>query len=92
MSLLNQKTIKEPVNFSGVGLHNGENANITIKPSEPNSGIIFRPTRDKSIVSQLSTELSFRKKNILIRVGVQFPLYDMEYMQIPYFKLTYLID
>ncbi len=57
-----------------------------------NSGIIYRPTRDKSIVSQLSTELSFRKKNILIRVGVQFPLYDMEYMQIPYFKLTYLID
>ncbi len=42
MSLLNQKTIKEPVNFSGVGLHNGENANITIKPSEPNSGIIFK--------------------------------------------------
>ena len=42
MSLLNQKTIKESVNFSGVGLHNGENANITIKPSEPNSGIIFK--------------------------------------------------
>ena len=42
MSLLNQKTIKEPVKFSGVGLHNGKLTNLTIKPSKPNTGIVFK--------------------------------------------------
>ena len=44
MSLLNQKTIKKTVSFSGIGLHNGEISNINIRPSEPNSGIVFKRT------------------------------------------------
>ena len=42
MPYLNQKTIKEPVNFSGVGLHSGNLINICVKPSDPNTGIIFK--------------------------------------------------
>jgi UDP-3-O-[3-hydroxymyristoyl] N-acetylglucosamine deacetylase len=42
VSYLNQKTIKEPVNFSGVGLHSGNLINICVKPSDPNTGIIFK--------------------------------------------------
>ena len=42
MSYLNQKTIKKAVNFSGIGLHNGETASVCIKPSEPNFGIVFK--------------------------------------------------
>tara|TARA_B100000029_G_scaffold144280_1_gene139477 strand:- start:5850 stop:6770 length:921 start_codon:yes stop_codon:yes gene_type:complete len=42
MSLLTQKTIKKNVKFKGVGLHNGKIANICIKSSEPDSGIIFK--------------------------------------------------
>ncbi len=42
MSLLNQKTIKLPVKFTGVGLHNGKKVNLCIKPSEPNTGIVFK--------------------------------------------------
>ena len=42
MSYLNQKTIKKEVSFSGVGLHSGELVDIVIKPSEPNTGIIFK--------------------------------------------------
>ena len=42
MSALNQKTVKKTINFSGVGLHNGLKANISIKPSEPDTGIIFK--------------------------------------------------
>ena len=42
MSLLNQKTIKSKVSFSGVGLHSGERVQICIKPSEPNTGIVFK--------------------------------------------------
>tara|TARA_E500000178_G_scaffold329032_1_gene359571 strand:+ start:503 stop:1423 length:921 start_codon:yes stop_codon:yes gene_type:complete len=42
VSLLNQKTIKNKVSFSGVGLHSGERVQICIKPSEPNTGIVFK--------------------------------------------------
>ena len=42
MSVLNQKTINENITFSGVGLHTGLNVSLTIKPAEPNFGIIFK--------------------------------------------------
>ncbi len=42
MSALNQKTVKSNVNFSGVGLHSGQIVNVCIKPSDPNTGIIFK--------------------------------------------------
>ena len=42
MSLLNQKTIKKEVSFSGIGLHSGKQVNICVKPSEPNTGIVFK--------------------------------------------------
>ena len=44
MSVLNQKTIKETISIDGVGLHSGLFANVTIKPAEPNTGIIFKRT------------------------------------------------
>jgi UDP-3-O-[3-hydroxymyristoyl] N-acetylglucosamine deacetylase len=42
VSVLNQKTINKNLKFKGVGLHSGLVANMTIKPAEPNSGIIFK--------------------------------------------------
>ena len=42
MTLLNQKTIKLPVNFHGIGLHSGKKVKVCIKPSEPNTGIVFK--------------------------------------------------
>ena len=42
MSLLNQKTIKKKVSFSGIGLHSGKIVKICIKPSEPDTGIVFK--------------------------------------------------
>ena len=42
MSALNQKTIKEKINFNGVGLHSGQIVNVCIKPSDPNTGILFK--------------------------------------------------
>ena len=42
MSALNQKTIKNTINFSGVGLHSGEIVNLSLKPAEPNTGIVFK--------------------------------------------------
>ncbi len=42
MSHLSQKTIKKPLSFKGVGLHSGIEVSISIKPAEPDSGIIFK--------------------------------------------------
>ena len=42
MSLLNQKTIKEAVTFTGIGLHSGKKVKICIKPSDPDTGIVFK--------------------------------------------------
>ena len=42
MSVLNQKTIKRNITFKGVGLHNGANVNMTVRPAKPNSGILFK--------------------------------------------------
>ena len=42
MSYLSQKTIKSPVSLAGIALHSGSNVNITIKPANPNSGIVFK--------------------------------------------------
>ena len=42
MSVLNQKTVKKNITIKGVGLHSGLKVNLTIKPSEPNTGIVFK--------------------------------------------------
>jgi UDP-3-O-[3-hydroxymyristoyl] N-acetylglucosamine deacetylase len=42
VSYLTQKTIKTPVSFSGIALHNGLSVNVTIKSAKPNEGIVFK--------------------------------------------------
>tara|TARA_B100000787_G_scaffold143867_1_gene113543 strand:- start:1932 stop:2852 length:921 start_codon:yes stop_codon:yes gene_type:complete len=53
VSVLNQKTINQNLTFKGVGLHSGLLATMTIKPAEPNSGIIFK-------------RIDLKKNNIII--------------------------
>ena len=42
MSVLNQKTIKNKIEFEGVGLHSGKKVLMTLFPAPPNTGIIFK--------------------------------------------------
>ncbi len=37
----NQRTIKNPVEISGVGLHTGQETRLKIKPAPPDSGVVF---------------------------------------------------
>ena len=39
-----QKTIKDLIEFEGVGLHSGIKVNLCLKPAEVNSGIKFKRT------------------------------------------------
>tara|TARA_B100000965_G_scaffold307111_1_gene266054 strand:- start:220 stop:1140 length:921 start_codon:yes stop_codon:yes gene_type:complete len=52
MSKTSQKTIKEKIDFKGVGLHNGVEVNLSIKPSKPNTGIVFKrlDIKDENII------------------------------------------
>ena len=36
-----QQTINSKIKLSGIGLHNGSNVNLTIRPAEENFGIKF---------------------------------------------------
>ena len=58
MVMNSQKTIKEPIEFEGVGLHNGINVNLCLKPAEVNSGIKFIRTDVKS--NKNTIEASFK--------------------------------
>jgi UDP-3-O-[3-hydroxymyristoyl] N-acetylglucosamine deacetylase len=42
MSLLNQKTINKTISFQGIGLHSGKKVNVTLKSSEPDTGVVFK--------------------------------------------------
>ena len=42
MSYLTQKTVKNKIQFKGVGLHSGLESNISINPAKPNFGIVFK--------------------------------------------------
>ena len=42
MSLLNQKTIKNPISFQGIGLHSGKTVNLSLKSALPDTGIVFK--------------------------------------------------
>ena len=38
----NQNTLKDKIEIDGIGLHNGIKVNLTIKPSAPGTGIVFK--------------------------------------------------
>ena len=42
MSYLSQKTLKNTISFSGISLHSGLVVNVSIKPADPNFGIVFK--------------------------------------------------
>ena len=44
MSILKQKTIKNTIMLSGVGLHSGRKVNLKLVPQKPNIGIYFKRT------------------------------------------------
>ena len=53
MSILTQKTISKSINIDGTGVHTGEKVKLSILPSEPNTGIVFK-------------RVDLRKNNIVI--------------------------
>jgi len=68
VSLLNQKTLKNSVQFNGVGLHSGKVVNLSINPSEPDTGIVFKRVdlKDNNLVSPSFLNVSNTSLNTTI--------------------------
>lgn len=41
---IRQRTLKSGISCKGIGLHSGSKVSITLRPAEPNTGIVFRRT------------------------------------------------
>jgi UDP-3-O-[3-hydroxymyristoyl] N-acetylglucosamine deacetylase len=53
--MVRQRTLKKPVQVTGIGLHTGEKVSLALRPAPPNSGIIFRRV-DLSPVVEIRAE------------------------------------
>ncbi len=42
ISMLKQRTLKQAISATGVGLHNGEKVTLTLRPAAPDTGIVFK--------------------------------------------------
>ena len=42
--MVKQRTLKNVIRATGVGLHSGEKVYMTLRPAAPDTGIIFRRT------------------------------------------------
>ena len=77
-----QKTIKEPVELEGVGLHNGIKVNLCLKPAEVNSGIRFKRTDVDDVKNIIEASYKNVSSPILctkikIHMGFQFLLLNI---------------
>lgn len=46
-----QRTLSKPVSFNGIGLHTGDLINVTLRPADANTGIVFHRTDGEQTVS-----------------------------------------
>jgi UDP-3-O-[3-hydroxymyristoyl] N-acetylglucosamine deacetylase len=53
--MVRQRTLKKPVQATGVGLHTGEKVRLALRPAPPDSGIVFRRV-DMSPVAEIRAE------------------------------------
>jgi len=60
---MNQKTIKQPINFEGIGLHTGKHSKITLHPAEPRTGIQFNVKSDDT-ESTIKADLRNAKNSV----------------------------
>ena len=57
--MIKQKTLKNVIRATGVGLHTGEKVYLTLRPAAPDTGIVFR-----RIDLEPATEISARPENV----------------------------
>ena len=79
--MLRQRTLKSLIRASGVGLHTGQKARITLRPAPPDSGIVFRRI-DLAVPVDIPARAELvgetRLSSCLVRDGVK--IYTVEHL------------
>lgn len=60
VSPIRQKTLRAPISCTGVGLHSGTKVTLTLRPSAPDTGIVFRRTD----ITSGSAEIAAHYENV----------------------------
>ena len=79
--MLRQRTLKSLIRASGVGLHTGQKARITLRPAPPDSGIVFRRidlAAPVDIPARAELVGETRLSSCLVRDGVK--IYTVEHL------------
>ena len=74
-----QKTLKDRVSQSGVGVHSGKPVRLSICPADPNTGIVFVRTGIPGCVPYLGRSAFFRVA--ISRTGDPCPGLEPQYVQ-----------
>ena len=61
--MLAQRTIRNKVTASGVGLHSGKKVNLVLHPADPDTGVVFRRTDGDKVV-EIPALLNFVGKEL----------------------------
>ena len=66
-----QRTVKEPVEYKGVGLHSGKEIRITVRPADAGTGVSFVRTDldDQPVVRAHGANMKARQRRTCIQDG-----------------------
>jgi len=68
---VNQRTLREPLHFSGVGLHTGNDCRATVEPAEPDAGLVFVVERGIAIPALAEFVVDTSRATVLGRDGAR---------------------
>ena len=85
--MLRQRTLKQPVHTTGIGLHSGQRVELTIKPGAVNSGIVFRridldpPVSIPALAHQVTdTRLASTLSAAVDGAGLEIKVFTVEHL------------
>lgn len=67
----NQRTLKNPAELEGIGLHNGRRVRVRLEPAPPGTGVVFQRTdlEEAPDIPALPGNLSNAARRTVLRVG-----------------------
>ena len=90
-----QKTIKESIDLQGIGLHNGMQVNLCLKPAKADSGISFIRTdvdSDKSLIQANYKNVSSPILCTKIKNSHGISVSTIEHLMATFAGVRYLFD
>jgi len=83
-----QRTVKEPVEYTGVGLHSGKEINITVRPAEAGTGVSFVRTDldNQPVVRAHGANMKARQRRTCIQDG-RAEVYTCEHLLAAFYAL-----